>query len=86
MLTLCIYPSCVWAVSHHVHEGEVDEIGPATDTDDTSLQLLLFLPRCLERRQNLRVLERGGRGRAIVRWRERERERDTVEVRSLHTP
>lgn len=51
-----IYPGYVWALRHHEHEVEVDQVCAAADADDAALQVCLRLPNGLERRQDLWVL------------------------------
>ena len=57
------YPGGLGALGHHEHEAEVDQVGAAADADHTALKVRLRLPHRLERRQDLRVLESGGRER-----------------------
>ena len=54
----CGYPGCVWALCHHEHEVQVDQVCAAADADDATLQVGLRLSNGLERRQDLRVLRK----------------------------
>lgn len=51
------YLGGVSAVSHHVHKAEVDQVGATAHTDDAAFQIGLAPPRCLQRRNNLGVLD-----------------------------
>lgn len=59
-MTTCIYPGCVWALCHHEHEVQVDQVRAAADADDTALQVCLRLSSGLEGRQDLWVLRKDG--------------------------